>query len=91
MAIRYPTRCQIIDVDNLDYKVGRYTAKTPGGSHAHVGKQGLAEKMGEIDVRITLDDGTILMGNECWWIPLGLSQSQRCAIMRSVRLCTGLR
>ena len=32
----------------------------------HIGKEGLAEEVDE-NVRITLDDGTILWGYDCWW------------------------
>ena len=67
--ITYPTRCQIVDVDGLDHKVGPYTARTPTKSHAHIGKQGTAERVSG-DVRITLDDGAIIMGFECWWVPI---------------------
>lgn len=56
MTITYPTRCKIVDVTSKEIK-------------AHVGKEGLAEKK-ENSVHITLDDGSILWGYECWWIPL---------------------
>jgi len=41
--------------------------KTPDVSKPHIGKEGLAEQVSEFIIRMTLDDGTILMGYECWW------------------------
>lgn len=69
--MKYPTRCRIVDVDGTGYRVGPYTAATPGVSKPHTGKEGWAEKAVEDDgVTITLDDGTVLCGSECWWEPL---------------------
>ena len=68
MATKYPTRARIIDVDGLVR--GNFLLKTPIVSRPHIGKEGLAEKMGDGNVRITLDDGTIIWGYECWWEPL---------------------
>lgn len=39
------------------------------GSIPHLGKEGLAEK-DDWMVRITLDDGHVIYGYECWWMPL---------------------
>lgn len=75
-AVHYPIqtslldrkiRCQIIDVDG-EFLYPRVVAKTPEISRAHVGKYGYAERENDT-YRITLDDGTILMGYECWWQP----------------------
>ena len=66
--IKYPTRCRIIDVTGQDVFPGQL-GRTPDVSKPRVGREGLAERVGE-DVRITLDDGTILMGYECWWEPI---------------------
>ena len=71
----YPTRCEIIDVTGMEYEIIPGTgiiANTPYASKAHVGKQGVAE---EIDgafggIKITLDDGSVLLGSECWWKPI---------------------
>ena len=69
MEIKYPTRCRIIDVDGTGHKVGPFLSRTPEKSKPHIGKDGLAERVGA-DVRITLDDGTELFGYECWWEPI---------------------
>lgn len=74
--IHYPVRMRIIDVEAGPQQViksamGRvYTPKTPDKSRPHVGKEGVAEKLHNGDVRITLSDGTILWGWECWWEPI---------------------
>lgn len=65
--VHYPTRCRIIDVTGRI--VGEFRLNTPEVSRPHVGKEGLAEKEGDT-VRITLDDETVLFGNECWWEPI---------------------
>ena len=69
MKINYPTRCRIIDVDGEEFSPG-IIRKTPDVSKPHIGKYGLAEKIDILNVRITLDDGTVLFGYECWWEPL---------------------
>lgn len=77
VEINYPTRCEIIDVEGQEVFPG-IVGKTPGVSKPHIGKQGLAERividtnLGKFDngVQITLDDGNIIYGHECWWIPL---------------------
>ena len=67
---KYPTRCKIVEADNQEVSSGIIT-KTPDASKPHIGKTGLAEDIpGRCSPRITLDDGTILWGYECWWIPL---------------------
>ena len=66
--IKYPTRCRIIDVTGKEVFPG-ITGNTPDISKPHISKEGLAEMIGR-NVRITLDDGIILWGYECWWKPL---------------------
>lgn len=66
----YPVRCIIIDaegktVEMLDGTVLKLV--TPEASKPHVGKHGLAELTEDMNVKITLDDGNILYGYECWW------------------------
>jgi hypothetical protein len=69
--IRYPVRCIIIDADGMSLSDGDFSAiaKTPDESKPHIGKHGLAEEITPWDVKITLDDGNIIHGYECWWIP----------------------
>jgi len=64
----YPQRVRIIDVTGMELLPG-IEGKTPEDSIPHIGKEGLAEKVGRL-VRITLDDGNIIWGHECWWKPL---------------------
>ncbi len=70
--MKYPVRCKIIDIAgftiNDDYP--EIVAATPDISKPHIGKLGLAEKMLDGNVRITLDDGEIMYGYQCWWIPV---------------------
>ena len=54
--MKYPVRCRIVDL----------TGSLAPGNKPHIGKEGLAEEIDE-NVRITLDDGTILWGYDCWW------------------------
>ena len=68
MPIVYPTRCEIIDPEGETIISGIH-AKTPEVSKPHIGKQGTARRH-LLGVEITLDDGTILMGYECWWKPI---------------------
>ena len=68
MAIKYPTRCKILDVTGVEVFPG-ILGRTPEESKPHIGKEGLAERVGK-DVQITLDDGTIIFGHECWWEPM---------------------
>ena len=69
MEIEYPTRCGIIDVTGIEV-FPCVLGKTPDVSRPHIGKQGLAEKVDGSSVKITLDDGTIIYGYECWWEPI---------------------
>lgn len=66
--ITYPVRCRIVDVDGELFYPGLVKC-TPEESVPHIGKEGLAEEVGQ-DVRITLDDGIVLWGWQCWWVPL---------------------
>ena len=66
----YPTRCKIIDVTGQEVYLG-IIGRTPDISKPHVGKFGVAEKLPNGLVQITLDDGIELMGYECWWEPIG--------------------
>ena len=68
--MKYPTRCRIIDVDGTGYQVGPHLAKTPDISKPHIGKEGLAAIGKNNMVVITLDDGNIIEGCDCWWEPL---------------------
>jgi len=74
MKIKYPTRCQIIDVfdggGGIDSEGRDWHFKTPEISKKHIGKLGLAELIKNGNVKITLDDGNIIYGYECWWIPI---------------------
>jgi len=67
----YPVRCQIIDPIGATVNIGRVDLqnKAPPKSIPHIGKKGLAERVRD-DVKITLDDGNIIYGYECWWIPI---------------------
>ncbi len=67
--MKYPVRCKIIDVVGIEVFPGGIEGTTPEISKSHVGKEGLAEKIGN-NVRITLDDGGVLWGYECWWTPI---------------------
>lgn len=68
LPIQYPTRARIIDVTGKTlHGVG---IRTPDVSTPHIGKLGTAEKVDDLNVRITLDDGAVLMGYECWWEPV---------------------
>lgn len=70
---QYPVRARIIDVVGVEVFPGVMGA-TPDVSKPHIGKEGLAELvdglMGPDTVRITLDDGSVLYGYECWWEPV---------------------
>ena len=66
--MKYPTRCEIVDVTGIEVFPG-IRGRTPDNSKAHIGKKGIAEDYGDT-VRITLDDGNVIYGYECWWVPL---------------------
>jgi hypothetical protein len=68
MKIKYPVRCQIVDV--FGGSMGNLEINTPEVSKPHIGKFGLAERISSSVVKITLDDGNMLYGYECWWIPV---------------------
>ena len=64
-SMKYPVRCQIVDVTGKKIFPG-VEGNTPEVSKPHVGKKGLAEMVNG-QVRIMLDDGTVIWGYECWW------------------------
>jgi hypothetical protein len=76
---KYPVRCVIVDADG--YKFGaheEFVARTPPESYPHLGKHGLAEEVDDdmfssigigYRIKIILDDGNIIYGDECWWMP----------------------
>ena len=66
--MKYPVRAKIIDVTGIEVLPG-INGRTPDESKSHIGKEGLAEEV-DGNVRITLDDGSVLWGYECWWTPL---------------------
>ena len=66
--MKYPVRCRIMDVTGQEVFPG-IIGNTPDISKSHIGKSGLAEKLDDGNVRITLDDGGIIFGYDCWWEP----------------------
>ena len=70
--MKYPVRARIIDAAGepipFPAPLGIVCA-TPAASLPHIGKEGLAELVRGL-VRITLDDGGIIWGHDCWWQPL---------------------
>jgi len=74
--IKYPTRCKIIDVTGMKHPTLDADMLTPDESKPHIGKTGLAEYISDNDmpfggrVKITLDNGNIIYGDECWWVPI---------------------
>ena len=67
--MKYPTRCEIIDVTGRE-KFG-LKLRTPDESKTYIGQTGLAERAEPGSrVKITLDSGGIIYGDECWWRPL---------------------
>lgn len=69
--MKYPMRCVIVDIAGklIDEFNLNIVAATPEISKPHVGKHGLAERIDDWTVKITLDDGNIIYGYECWWMP----------------------
>ena len=69
--MKYPVRCVIVDIagEVIDPEYPNIVAATPDVSKPHIGQRGLAERIGAWDIRITLDDGNIIHGYECWWEP----------------------
>ncbi len=67
--MKYPTRCEIIDVTGREqFGLKR---RTPDKSKPYIGQTGLAERAEPGSrVKITLDSGEIIYGDECWWRPL---------------------
>ena len=72
----YPKRCQIVNVDGEAIPgLPGVIARTPEVSRPHIGKFGTAEEE-EVEgfpfpvIKITVDDGSIIYGHECWWVPV---------------------
>jgi hypothetical protein len=65
-------RCVIIGVEGQEIPLNEYglvaIAKTPDVSKPHIGKHGLAI-IEDYKVTINLDDGNVIYGYECWWMP----------------------
>jgi hypothetical protein len=75
--IKYPVRCRILDVTG-DTFLGT-PIKTPDISKPYIGEEGIAReiffepKEGDMFnwyIEITLDNGVIIYGHECWWEPI---------------------
>jgi len=66
---KYPVRARIVDAAGTVIVPG-FVATTPDVSRSHIGKEGLAEWENPSTVKITLDDGSVLYGYECWWEPV---------------------
>jgi len=64
----YPVRCRIEDVAGQEVSPGIIGA-APKVSVPYIGAEGNADYDGGV-VKITLDNGAILYGYQCWWIPL---------------------
>ncbi len=73
--MKYPTRCEIIDVTGKE--LFGLPLRTPDESKPYIGQTGLAERAGDSwRVKITLDSGEILFGDECWWRRLKNAETQ---------------
>lgn len=61
-------RCVIVDPKGTPIPGSPFVAVSPPASLPHIGKFGWAELYDDNhQVRITLDDGTVIMGSDCWW------------------------
>ena len=69
MGIKYPTRCEIIDVTGIEVLPG-VEGNTPDESKPFIGQSGLAERTPDGDIKITLDNGGVIFGHDCWWKPI---------------------
>lgn len=63
---KYPVRCKIVDVEGKDVGFG-FMGRTPEESKPHIGKEGTAVLENKFFVKITLDDGAVIFGSQCWW------------------------
>lgn len=72
-GIQYPTRCRIIDPSGMTLAPG-VVAVAPKKSMPHVGQCGTAE-LHDLGVKITLDNGDVIYGYECWWEPIDESEA----------------
>lgn len=66
--MEYPTRCKIIEGTGLTFF--GLSCATPEESLPHIGKEGTAEELSDGTIKITLDDGNIIYGSDCWWVAL---------------------
>jgi hypothetical protein len=77
---RFPVAVLIIDVDDEHGTVqwNGMSIQTPEPSKPYIGQVGTAERVADPDpemgifdtVRITMPDGHVLWGWECWWAPV---------------------
>lgn len=66
----YPVRARIVDAEaEPGFLPHGLRPRTPEESRPHIGKEGLAELQEDGSVEVALDDGTVLLGSECWWEP----------------------
>lgn len=68
--VDYPVRARIIDVTGEMLPNTNIALRTPEASKPFIGREGLAEKLANGRVRVTLDGGGTIFGDECWWEPL---------------------
>lgn len=61
---KFPTRCQIMPAKTENTNLGSINRQ-------YTGQEGIAEQVGEKLVRIVLDNGVVLWGHECEWMPTG--------------------
>lgn len=68
MEIKAGTRVQIVKAEGS--MLGGHPLRDPYPEH--IGKQGVIAEVSKDDgmPKIELDDGTILFGYECWWLPI---------------------
>jgi hypothetical protein len=60
-------RCKVIDPRYAEYPGYSHKFVAPRKSLPHIDKLGYAERGNDNVIKITLDDGNILYGYECWW------------------------
>lgn len=74
-SIQYPCRCRITDPEGEvvaeDATHEAIALANPSVAVPKLGRTGWAHKEPDgVNVRIKLDDGSELMGYECWWEPI---------------------
>ncbi len=72
---KYPTRCRIVDPEGekvFENETHEAIAlQNPSKAVPKLGRTGMAHLQPDgVNVRIELDDGSELMGYECWWEPI---------------------